>query len=294
MAYIKELKFDIKWRSHPLLYSPSIKFIKFLPDCGKVSVASYMDLLTDTVQKNWLPEQNFNFDPSCQKVELYEEYIDKMLAIKQHLEQSRLQQSPSPWISSLFWSFPSLNAEFNLANFNVVFYLTKIPHLVGYLEPPVAERNRYNSLIKDALSQGIVDESRIEVVKEIKILGKLHWVYLQKKISLFKTLSWFQTQEQSSCEEPSMVYAFAQQVEEVFLSSSMDSDIELKQRDISKSAGLSKIEIKQWDAADKKRFAEFLEKYDQMLLDAWGKEKFSENLIPLGASLDDWLKAGRD
>ncbi len=287
-------------------------FTKFLPDCGEVSFNLYLSLLTETFQK-WPVDKNVNFEPSSIKRELYQAYVKNKTTKTSDLERTAFQPHPlpflgslnrytknldlaqsrhSPVVGSMLWQYPSPGALFDRACFHLNFYMTKIPHFEFFLEPPKAERNQYKKLIVMAMEQGLVDQMSIDkpTTEEIITLGQLHWVYLQEKISQFKTLSWLQEQEKSSCDEPSLVYEFALQVGEILLPTSTSPYIELKQRDIFKFAGLSQTEINKWDAADNKRLAEFLEKYDQILLEAWGEKLFSENLVPLGVSLEEWLK----
>ncbi|MEK8019925.1 MAG: hypothetical protein VSS75_023890 [Candidatus Parabeggiatoa sp.] len=277
-----------------LLYDSYVSFIKFLPDCGEDSFTSYTEELIKTTQ-NWPLDKNVKFEPSRKKAELYEKYLENKYPETQNLVNSVFQQSHFPWVSSLFWQYHSPGTELDLARFNVIFYMTQVPHFVCFFEPQKDERNRYKKLIIDVLCQGLADEIRFKeaTTREITILGKHHWVYLYQKISQFKTLSSLMTQEKSSSDEPSLVYEFAQQVVN-FLQSSTCPYIELKKRDIIETTDLNKTEINEWDEADKKRFSEFIDKSDQMLLDAWGNNKFSEMLEPLNVSLDEWLKAGRD
>ena len=48
------------------------------------------------------------------------------------------------------------------------------------------------------------------------------------------------------------------------------------------------------EAEHNKIIGTFLNECDQTLLTAWGKAEFSERLAPMGVSLEQWLKAGKE
>ncbi|HID99932.1 MAG TPA: hypothetical protein EYP59_06550 [Thiotrichaceae bacterium] len=181
-------------------------------------------------------------------------------------------------------------------NFSLKFYQTQIPHVIGYLTPPVIEKNWYKNSIIMALELGIADILEIEEYPEgtisigdVIILGKKNWIYGEQKIRQFERLSLLY--EQEKCQDQSSILSeFVKQTEKILLTSSY-LELVLPGLFNVDPFKLDETKLNSWDAKQNHIIGDFLKQCDQTLLNAWGKKMFSENLSSLGVSLDDWLKA---
>jgi hypothetical protein len=271
-----------------------IKFTKNLPDCRESSLTSYLEQLIDTVQ-NWPLKKQVNFNPLRIKTE-FVHFEPSRIRTEFKKGYSQRSKKSLPSFCCQFWKYPCRNRSCEKrVSFNICFCLTKMPHVFGTLEPPIIQRKQYENLMTEALKNGIFDGIASQAdTPIITSLGKLNWAYVIGKITEFKTLSWLWSQEKSLCNEPSMVYEFAQQIESIFslLPTITSPYIESQMRDF--DLGSEEMELDEMTAEYEKKKAEFLDKYDKILLDAWGEKQFSNHLIPLGVSLEQWLKAGKD
>jgi hypothetical protein len=266
-------------------------FTKFLPDGGKDSFFSYVNQTIDKLcEISWAPRDKKSLinklnQTSRLKSELYKQYIDNPSEI-----QNLLKSGIWPYPSYTFWDYHSLGAnESEIASsFTLSAYLNKIPRIRGRLQPPLTERNRYKDLMNQALEKEIADIIVIsDFTKKQTILGQANWVYLQEKINQIERLSWVQTQDRSQGAS-SIVYEFSQQLGEVLLP--INFQIKIKRLDYLNLSDLTHAEVEKLQIAEEKIIQEFFKKYDDILLDAWGKKQFADNLVPLGVPLEEWLK----
>jgi hypothetical protein len=176
---------------------------------------------------------------------------------------------------------------------HVEFFQTQIPHLIGKISVPLNEWSNYKSFISELLEKGIADliemeeypEKQFSSFPKMTITGKEIWIYCHQKICQFDSLISLYKEEKSQG-EVSIIYEFVNQAEKLF---SNKSYIELILPGLFDLLKLSKESQDNWEAERYQIIIEFLTKCDQTLLKAWGEKKFSENLAPLGVSLDKWL-----
>lgn len=265
-------------------------FTKFLPDSRKESFFSYINQLIETLcEISWAPREKKSIinklnQTSRLKYEFYEYYINNDYEMQNILKSM-------PYFHYTFWYYHSLGAnESEIAcSFTLSFYLNKMPHIHGMLQPPLTERNRYKDLMNQLLEKNIADIIAIsDWTQKQTILGQPNWVYLQEKINHIKTLLCVQKRDRSQ-NASSIVYEFSQQLGKVLLP--INFQIKIKRLDYL-NFPLDHAEVKKLLIAEKPIIQDFFKKYDDILLDVWGKKQFGDNLVSLGVSLEDWLKAG--
>jgi hypothetical protein len=292
-----------------MFFVSDIVLIKFLPDCREASFVSYIEQLTDVM--NHKREQNNSsvIFPSFQKSELYAKYR----AYKRSLTNPFLNK----WILTRFYGlYPHSSEGFSIAiegakgtEGRIKVSLTQIPTVVISSMPRLSPNNdlrcekiKITALERELerrLEKGVADIIELQGIylenngleKETR-LGKPTWIYLREKIMESKVPHQMYTQEKSQG-EPSVVYEFAKQSSVVF-SLIGDPYVKLKLPHLLSAPNLEQKTIEDLMEAQNQIMGEFLSKCDKILLDAWGKKKFSEMLEPLNVSLDEWLKAGRD
>jgi len=260
-----------------------IIFDKFLPDCHQTSFKSYLEQLTRTLKNCRLGSHDSeSLDRHLRWILLeIEPLYDKYMTYLSLLDEHRFHFK--------FWEY----REKKNGYCDVEIYLTKIPHILGSLEPPINERELYKELLFTLVTKNLLDCVNInEYDAEGAVLGtdtiraKPHWFYLTEKITHFEMLQKM-LREERSYGESSRVYEFAQQAGKIL--SIKDSNIELTLPDFADLSALENAVANDVPLPGSEITQEYLKKYDQMLLDAWGKDKFSENLIPLGVCLEEWL-----
>ena len=285
---------------------------KFLPDGNKASFVSYIDLLIDIINTK-SGKTNITklptFLPPLIKEELYAKYDVYLRSLtdssitKKKLAKYNIYPSSSHGFYIIMDSARGTEGPIYIS-------LTKIPKITISSKRHLSCNSfRCKSSIRKALEDELVRglEKGIADIFELggiylesngsekeTLLGKPSWIYLHEKILEFKVLHQLYTQEKSQS-SPSLVYEFAKQSSVVFLSIGMPY-IKLKLPDLINGPNL---EIEQKTKEDlyvvrNQIIEEFLIKCDQILLKAWGNEKFSKMLEPLNVSLEEWLKASKN
>ncbi|HIE01043.1 MAG TPA: hypothetical protein EYP59_12275 [Thiotrichaceae bacterium] len=290
--------------------------LKFLPNTYEVSSVSQIlelgdltfafgpgpqfDQNTDILKKNTLFFSKFHQKKFYAKHDIF-----RRLSLEQSFPSENLTSSP-------FYNF---GFSFNVNTFNleegrntmtevsVNIFPTQIPSVSIQLTPPSPSdpeeqltevmKDCYKGLMTTALESGIVDiikDYGFETAEKKTIRGKPNWVYLYQKISQFEVLEHLYRQKRSQ-DEQSILYDFAQQLERVL--SLINPLLKLVLPDtFTVDLTTTEEEYESLYAENNQIVREFLTLCDQTLLKVWGEQKLSENLVPLGVSLEDWLKAG--
>ncbi|KHD05665.1 hypothetical protein PN36_34065 [Candidatus Thiomargarita nelsonii] len=236
------------------------------------------------------------------------------------------------YLTKLSKFFAPFNPPWKNTKGDIIIMLRKKPMIYGFFEPPSKRLNQCHDLMISLLEKGIVDLIRIHnqpnstYINEktrFTTITQSHWLYINTKILKFKNIRNVLYQVYLS-ETPSVLYSFAQKIRKVFFTHNlMKYSLEQSKWPCSfepqcqffqdskqimlEVLNTNKMPNKLWNIFNSKQktmeysfeaqaqtMREFVTKCDQILLEAWGNEKFSEMLEPLNVSLDEWLKAGKE
>lgn len=301
-----------------MIFVSDISLIKFLPDCRETSFVSYIEELSEIMDNECGQTNDRNlinfpiFIPSLKKKEVYAKYDTYLRSVTAPtLSKRKLGKQGIYLMDTSFdpgFSIFMENAETLETEWIIKVTLTKIPTIVISSEPRLYseefrcknfQRKALERELERVLAKGVTDIIKLNGIylesndlEKETLLGKPTWIYLEQKIIQIKALHQRYTQEKSQG-EPSLVYEFAKQSSVVF-SLIGDPYVKLKLPDLWSVFNLEQKTMEYLSTAQNQVMGEFLTKCDQILLEAWGNEKFSEMLEPLNVSLDEWLKAGKD
>lgn len=273
------------------MYIPKyyLYFIKVLPNYSKISFASYLEKLLNTIECNWDIDVVLITERPEKESEFYVKF--NTTYIKQRFTNLYVESmsssfiTPPPPITYTFWR--RYIKGIGNTRLTVRFFIEKYICFECDLDPLPTERKKYEDLFFQEIERGVADYLAIgtgsELYKETKY-GKPQWLYLHEKLEFLSLKDLNHHHQKMLPESRNLVYELACKIESLL---SFLGILEIERV----TAEMKECMNIKTPILDSSEYKELLCKYDNILLDNWGKEAFSNNLAPLGISLERWLQA---
>ncbi len=291
-----------------MMYLSDFKFIKFLPDCKISSFRAYLPKYLIFVQdffkthidlKEILDFSIFTDEDTNHERNIFfeEQNLENILQTEKLIceHYATILCNPKQPHSITFRHENYTLEDVQFFWIEITVYLTKIPHIEGRLmAPDVRESDMWEGLNTGLWDIWDIFET-IKTEKQFIEHGKTHWLYLKRKIEGTITLLHAMHIKKINQDEPSLIYEFSKQVEDILLKNDLPLVETLKLPENAPFLAENKEFEFLYDKAYKayrKIEKQFLKECDQILLDAWEQEEFSHKLTLLKISLNQWLKAG--